>query len=502
MTQTTYPTGSVPATVNRWARMARMFASTGIVGASAQNAYGATVSGLTLTIGRGTTGVAEAWVRAFFHVHDAADWVLNVPANGNATQARVDRVVLRWDPAREDVQLTHLIGTPAASPTAPPLVQDDGGVWDLPLWRFTVPANNGAPLTGLVDDRVFVAPGGANEMDADERLSRWLPARPGVAALVATGGAPRAVSRLTYIPELRLFIACATTGRIYTSPDGDTWTERILPNTGTVNAVVWVPSMGQLFAVQAGSNAATSPDGITWTARTTPPPATFADVVWAAELGLFVGLTSGAGAYTSPDGLNWTARTLPSTVSNWTRIVWAPELGLFAAVAYNGSTTSYPIIATSPDGITWTTRLSAASWYLYGLCWSPELRLFVAVGYSGAATPRNSAMYVSADGITWQTRNPPTAVQQLYAVTWCRELGHFVAVANIGPRFATTDASSAALGPRIYTSPDGYYWTPRGPWLHDNVDPQAVAFAGDRKLVVIGGSSSSWGAPHFVKNAT
>lgn len=158
MPETTYPTGPVPATVTRWARMARVFAPPHILGPSVNNAYGATVSGLNLTIGRGTAGVAEAWVRSFFHVHDAADRVFTVPANAHATQARIDRVVLRWDPATETATLTHLQGTPAATPVAAPITQDDLGVWDLPLWRFTVPANNGAPLTALGDERRFIDP--------------------------------------------------------------------------------------------------------------------------------------------------------------------------------------------------------------------------------------------------------------------------------------------------------------------------------------------------------
>jgi hypothetical protein len=158
MPQTTYPTGPVPASVQRWARMARVFAPPTVIGSLAQNPYGLTVGGLNATIGRGVTGAAESWVRAFFHVLDGADWTVAVPPNAHATQARIDRIVLRWNPATEDAQLTLLQGTPAATPVPAPMTQDDAGVWDLPLWRFTVPANNGAPLTAVVDERRFFDP--------------------------------------------------------------------------------------------------------------------------------------------------------------------------------------------------------------------------------------------------------------------------------------------------------------------------------------------------------
>jgi hypothetical protein len=148
-----YPFPQTPATVNRWARMARLFGLSSILGTPAQNMYAATVAGMTLTIGRGTTGVAEAFVRGFMHTLDAADWADTIAAN-TATQARMDRVVLRMDLTTATLRIVRLPGTPAATPTAPALTQTDT-VWDLPLWRVTVPANSGAPLTGLIDDRYW-----------------------------------------------------------------------------------------------------------------------------------------------------------------------------------------------------------------------------------------------------------------------------------------------------------------------------------------------------------
>jgi hypothetical protein len=138
--------------------MGRTFCPPAVIGTLAQNPLAATINGLTVTLGRGTTGVAEASIVGFFHVIDAADWSVTVPANTNATMARVDRIVLRWNPATERADLALVQGVPSASPTAPDLVQLDSGIWELPLWRFTVPANSGAPLTGLTDDRRLYNP--------------------------------------------------------------------------------------------------------------------------------------------------------------------------------------------------------------------------------------------------------------------------------------------------------------------------------------------------------
>jgi hypothetical protein len=111
-----------------------------------------TVAGLTATMGLG-----RAHVRGAGYERTGTAWSYAVPAN-TATTARVDRLVLRRDLAAGTVLPTVLQGTPAASPAAPALTRVEDGVWDLPLFRFTVPANSGAPLTGIVDDRV---PGGS-----------------------------------------------------------------------------------------------------------------------------------------------------------------------------------------------------------------------------------------------------------------------------------------------------------------------------------------------------
>lgn len=142
---------------DRWRRMARVWAPSGVIGSVASGAYGASISGLTVTIARGTSGFAEAWVDGHMHRLVTADWSVTVPANANSND-RVDRIVLRLNSVTNEIKLTHLQGTPAASPVAPAPTRIENGIWDVPLWQFTVPANSGAPIVGLFDDRVWVGP--------------------------------------------------------------------------------------------------------------------------------------------------------------------------------------------------------------------------------------------------------------------------------------------------------------------------------------------------------
>jgi hypothetical protein len=107
-----------------------------------------TVSGLTVSMGLG-----RAHVRGAGYERTGTAWTYNTPPN-TAAQPRVDRLVLRRDLAARTVTPLVLQGTPAASPAAPAVSQVEDGAWDLSLYSYTVPANSGAPLTNIVDERV------------------------------------------------------------------------------------------------------------------------------------------------------------------------------------------------------------------------------------------------------------------------------------------------------------------------------------------------------------
>jgi hypothetical protein len=65
------------------------------------------------------------------------------PVDPGDSQPRIDRIVLRLDPAGNRLGLIYRKGTPSTTPTAPPLVRDPGGFWDLPWAQWRVEANTG-----------------------------------------------------------------------------------------------------------------------------------------------------------------------------------------------------------------------------------------------------------------------------------------------------------------------------------------------------------------------
>jgi hypothetical protein len=450
VTQTAYPFPQTPATVSRWARMSRLFSKSTVLGNPDQNPYGLTVSGLTATIGRGTTGTAEAWVRGFMHTLDAEDHVETIPANTDPNP-RIDRYVLRLDLEAEDVTIVRLQGTPAATPAPQPLTQTDT-VWDLPLWRFTVPGNSGAPLTALVSDRYYADvdtgwQGYPGALSPEVTVGTWI----GRAQPVIQ----QAFTAVCWSPELRLFVAVGDGGKVVTSPDGITWTERNSGTTTNLSTVVWCPELG-LFVAAGGNPILTSPDGITWTQRTTG--IILHDLEWSPQRGIFVGVGPSGRLYTSPDGITWTNRTgqtatLSASYDYWS-VCWSPERALFVTIARYGSASG--LVYTSPDGITWTNRMLPIALLIRSVCWSPRLGLFVAVADSGSANPK---IVTSPDGITWTLR-VPGGNAGLYSVCWADSVGQFIAVG--------TDPTSPSPGLAVMTSSDGAGWTQRlspNPWV-------------------------------------
>jgi photosystem II stability/assembly factor-like uncharacterized protein len=100
-----------------------------------------------------------------------------------------------------------------------------------------------------------------------------------------------------------------------TSPDGITWTQRVLPGGGSAwQSIAW---NGTVFCAIAQSSTlvGTSPDGITWTQRVLPVSATWFSIAWNGSI--FCVIANGSSiAVTSPDGILWTQRLLPTTASN------------------------------------------------------------------------------------------------------------------------------------------------------------------------------------------
>lgn len=251
--------------------------------------------------------------------------------------------------------------------------------------------------------------------------------------------------RVTWAPQLRLFIASRATGsndqRVMTSPDGITWTAQTTPLVSGAGfnggGIAWSDTLGLcvIVAFGSGQGVLVSSDGVTWTNYATAGGSDILNAVaWSAELGLFVAVGNNT-IQTSPDGQTWTSRS--TVISTWRVVAWSSELRIFVAMASISA-------AWSNDGITWTNTSAPGSSSWRALAWSPQLGMFVALPSTG------TTYATSTTGRTWTARTYSSTFNQTWAaMVWVPQAGNFVAL-----------QSSTTTGMTM-TSVDGLNWTSR-----------------------------------------
>jgi hypothetical protein len=187
-----------------------------------------------------------------------------------------------------------------------------------------------------------------------------------------------------------IFVAtCINTDKVFSSPDGVTWTQRTAPyGSGPFNDV-FVQGTSFIVVGSDGSGngrAAYSSNGTSWTGAASMVSGSYQGVGGSTSMLVTVG-GSGKIATSTDGGANWTAQTSGTA------------FGLFD-VEWNGSVfcaVGPAQVRTSPDGVTWTDRTGSIARNLYGIVWTGNQ--FVAVGSSsGPLTPR---VLTSPDGTTW-----------------------------------------------------------------------------------------------------
>lgn len=146
----------------------------------------------------------------------------------------------------------------------------------------------------------------------------------------------------------------------------------------------------------------------------------------------------------------WQTRTTPTT--GYEDVVFAN--GLFVAVGVN-------VAMSSADGITWTSRTPATALDWEGIAYGNGI--FVAVAVTGTG----NRVMTSPDGITWTSRTS-AADNTWRSVTY--GAGLFVAVADSGS------------GNRVMTSPNGITWTSRVSAADSNWS--AVIYAGNQFVAI------------------
>lgn len=226
-----------------------------------------------------------------------------------------------------------------------------------------------------------------------------------------------------------LFIAGGYDGKVYSSPDGVTWTQR-LSDPG-VNINVSGASSTKIIVAAPPNRYYTSTDGITWSNLFFSPflgdPT---DVVWTGSLFVMVGYTSSNGLIlTSPDGITWTQRLSVAS-------------GFFSSVAWSGSllvATGSGVVATSPDGVTWTIVASGTGTGYTQVTWLTSRFL----------ATNNSVIYYSTNGSTWvlESSNAPGSIGRPYTtINWVN--GNYLASTHNGTTRVAT----------VYSSPDAVKW--------------------------------------------
>lgn len=148
MAQSSFPFENVDTTETQFSQMFRTL-NAGVNG---------TPAGTELKVSAGTglqvsVALGQAMVRGHYYISTAAE--LLTISTANATNPRIDTVVLRLDPVANSIVLAVVAGTAAASPVAPTLTQTDAGTYEFPLANVAVAAGAGTVGT-ITDRRVFM----------------------------------------------------------------------------------------------------------------------------------------------------------------------------------------------------------------------------------------------------------------------------------------------------------------------------------------------------------
>lgn len=137
MAETFFPFDSGPGANTKeqqWMKMARNWVQTGVIKGQLNDfqVY-ADSSGMQIKVKSG-----QAWIQGVFYQSDA-EIVLPI-STADATNDRIDRVVIRVDWVANTVGLAILQGTPATNPVPPALTQNTAK-WEIALADITIPAN-------------------------------------------------------------------------------------------------------------------------------------------------------------------------------------------------------------------------------------------------------------------------------------------------------------------------------------------------------------------------
>jgi len=397
-------------------------------------------SGLNVKVKSG-----QAMVRGHYYASTAEETLtITTP---DATNPRIDSVVLELDIVANSILLKVVAGTPDASPVAPTLTQsEDGNVYQLLLANvdvaagvFSIEASDVTDLRNLMSSPVndiITTEGDLIVGDGNGKASR-LPIGTADQVLTSDG---TTVS----------FQDAAIGAEVY-----ETGTHTVSKPAGLYLAEFTDSATINGNALSKGIN-----DLSSFTSISVPFGFTTTDDSGGLDIngvafgnGLFVYGADDGIIETSPDGITWTPRTSNFGTSNINAVGFGD--GLFVA----GGTFSNTLI-TSPDGITWTTRTSGTSSQV------------IEVNFTNGdyfAMGDNGMLITSPNGITWTSIDASFGSTQTDGLAFGNGIYVFVGRSN--------------LGHNISTSTDLTNWTTRS--VLSNTDLLNVQFA-DNLFVATG----------------
>jgi hypothetical protein len=145
MAQTSWPFENIDTSETQYSQLFRNLGQGPVEGKGFELEPYADSTGMNVKVKSG-----QALVRGHYYDSTGTE-TITIPA-ADATNPRIDRIVLRLDPTANTILLHRLAGTPNASPSAPALTQTDGAIYDLPLAQVYVAANATNIAPGDVTD--------------------------------------------------------------------------------------------------------------------------------------------------------------------------------------------------------------------------------------------------------------------------------------------------------------------------------------------------------------
>ena len=309
---------------------------------------------------------------------------------------------------------------------------------------------------------------------------------------------------VTYSEDLKLFCTVGAYGKIYTSPDGITWTQQAGSTfyNYTLRSVCWSSDLN-LFIAVGYQTILYSINGKDWT-RLAFSSDNFYCVKYIHKLEKFFAVCDGGKIYSSSNGLSWTNIATVDSVS-LKSITYSEELELLCTVGSNGS------IYTSSDETSWTSQTSGTTAELNCVVVIDVLSLFVAVGSSGT-------ILTSSDGTNW-TSVTSGITGTLSQIAYFANLGFAYLSTNVGggvegTLYKTINFESftslyslnynmmsvcyskklkkyCAVGTSasIYTSSDGITWVEQVSGLSQSLSLNSIIYSEELELFVAVGNS-------------